>query len=326
MNENKRVEKRVNKSVGNKIVITLCAIAVIIILVYSKQPQAKYVEVQPEPVATPTIIPSSSPLLWPSEKITKSIENIKCFVEARLSYIADNLGPSGSILTGKLSTKEYLKDFLASKELDRAVDVIHKGQKAALVGPPISLILIPDIHSDVMSQAEESKQRQAQIEKYVKRVKPALVFIEGVEGEINWQTTYSDLVKEAGKLGTDPPASIDEFKTYVRTQASDLAWWQPFLDQPALKLFGFDRTLINRVVLILFSLDDSLVPMEAYENTSQWLNFDFREPLILANIVLKMRSIKATKAYIAIGEMHAGTLPHYYKDWHVKVEVANLKK
>ena len=153
----------------------------------------------------------------------------------------------------------------------------------------------------------------------------SLVFAEGLSCELTWENLFQENQKTCASLGFPPVAqSTEEFKVWQRSLGMDF-WWDNFIDGGKPIIIGIDDDQETcHIINLLANLNCPQAPQEECVNAAQWLNYTYRDPVILAKIVLKMHEQKNTSAALVLGQAHIASLQHHCKEWGIKLIVAEM--
>ncbi|MEO6078088.1 MAG: hypothetical protein ABIP54_04840 [Candidatus Andersenbacteria bacterium] len=261
-------------------------------------------------------------LRWSSEKITASPENTTKFIRARLQRICDQLSPATRHPIFAGSAKSSLQNFLDSDELEKGLATINEGHQLAKE-TDLEITLFPDEHPNAASssQSKKSVSRQKEISKLIQTEDFEIVFAEGLEDELNLENLYQGFKRASLKIGTSGHDSYQDFED-MRKYNGLKFWWEEFLGKSEPKVIRIDDHIeINYVVTLIANLKCKEVTREDLINTAHWLNFTYRDQLILANTAIKMNKEKVKRAGLVLGEGHIESQKHYCKEWGIKLKV-----
>lgn len=265
-------------------------------------------------------------LSWPREVVLASPDNTKTFLAARLAYIAQALPPNFTHpLIEPESIRDRLTTFLASGDLEWALEQIKTGRRLAQANPELKLYLLPDWHIDTSmgetNQDEKSRRRQRWISQTIASSRPSLAFVEGYDGIMNWETKFRENLALGQQLGVAVPKTIAEFRTKTLARGFE-EWTFPFLDEPTIELYGIDREWITTVEMMIDSLTPSSPELaKIIEGTNQLSTYHFREQMILGRCIAQMHERKVSTAYLVLGESHRDSFSALCRDWGVGLTI-----
>lgn len=262
-------------------------------------------------------------LTWPRDRVLANPENLKRFIEARLNYLAEQI-PADVIHPNYApdSVSTVIRKFLTSEELNIALREIILARNKTTNDASLSLTFLGDLHYNPLFdiQSPASAQRQRWIATTIHQASTNLLFVEGVNGQLTWESQFQAERDDCQRQNIPGPQSIEQYRSVTLLHSK--VWWTEFMDNPKFFLYGCDRPHMGRLGMLMNSLrltNPALIPI--WQDTFNLLIKTYREQTIMARCVLILRERHATQAYLVLGDGHTASFSALCQTWGVKIQV-----
>lgn len=248
------------------------------------------------------------------------VATVSFFNELKSQIPAEILAKNFGVRSAYIPLSDLFDKYVA-EELPGNVELIlwadsMAGTKAFKVG------LILDEHAHIEGQSLRSVLRQREITNLVKRLNPALTFVEGVQftGERLTKISFAEGFRDFAKNSGWSREKVESVISNALAGQDAQTWYFELLNSPVV-LYGVDHTDVNVLVILLADLKQSGYLPDTINQDLVWLNFVHREYLILASMIKVMAANNQKQAVLVVGSDHKYFFPGNCANWGVKCEI-----
>jgi hypothetical protein len=280
-------------------------------------------------------VSSIEPLDYTAEEVYSDVKKATNYAQSLVKAIVSNMdanlkSQTVDNYTGDKNIEQYLIDFYTN-DIPQQVKVIEKAKVLIKnAKKKYQIMMIPDIHRSFGEQPEESKKRQKKIEKKIKELNPQIAFIEGIQhSEVSKKSCWQDEQPYMKNWGESNDISMDDFYAKHYQDLTDMYWYVPFLDNPDIKLFAIEEIktaeVIELILGLVMVLDMKFKNNQKIQEFVLYLNYGWREQLILSNCIIELEKHDFNQGVLVIGEAHAENLINLCSYWGVQFELVDLE-
>ena len=222
--------------------------------------------------------------------------------------------------------RSLLKEYIKNGSLDKDLSICQENLQSS---PNIRLTFIGQAHIQPTDsgnvRGSEVTESQAAIAEWVQKNKPQLIFTEGgnYTGEqVSWELLWRQTNEVAISLGLSPVP----LKAFKRVASGDDWWFEPFLEDEQIAIYGMDNQKIAVIVLAIFQISNQFSSTPLYRYDKVYINRVWREQVLLANILATMKQIDKTEAVVVLGFAHQDSFKYLCEHYQVQVNNLSLKK